>query len=234
MFNKLIILVNRFSSLKYFIKSPLNFFYSVYFTLRYIDKWNSFPAVYINGKVKIKVYKHKSAYFQINNRLIFEQWLLGQETVSIYLSEGSKFLVENDFSIGNGVKIFLDKNAIFRVKGIKNETGSGFTSNSVVLVKKEVSIGYDCIIAWDTYITDCDWHPIDGKNHTSVTKIGNHIWIGVGTKILKGVNVKDNSIITSQSILLSGEYSQQSLISGMPAKIIKENIPNWKREMKAK
>ncbi|WP_316737876.1 hypothetical protein [Pedobacter aquatilis] len=223
--------VKQHRNLKFFLKSPINFFYSVILTLFYVDKYSCFPAFEINGNVNFKLLKKKGAYLQINGRLTLEQWLYGKEQILLSLNENSNIIIENDFTIGNGVRIFVDKNAKLIIKGKQSETASGITANSIIMVRKFIEIGYDCIIAWDTFITDCDWHGIEGKAHIATTIVGDHVWVGVGVKVLKGVIIGSNSVVTTLSVLVGKKFPSQAMISGNPANVLKVGIPNWNREM---
>ena len=167
----------------------------------------------------------------IHSQLIYEQWLNGDEITTIQMLSGSSFEILNDFVVGNGVKISLSENAKLFIKGKKNESASGITANSIILVNEYLEIGHDCLLAWDIFLTDSDWHQIFGQEHTIPTIIGDHVWIGAGSKILKGSVIGDNTIITSQAVVLQGVYESKSLLAGIPAKQIKSNIAAWSREM---
>ena len=223
--------INKYPSFKFFLKSPLNWIYAVYLTLRFVDEYNFFPAFRINGSIKIKFKKHKNGKLIIKSRLILEQWLNGDGCISVIIEDGAKCVVENDFLLGQGIKIYVSPKAQLVLKGKEIESASGITANSVVMVNEYLEIGSDCIIAWDTFITDCDWHGIEGKKSTKKTIIGDHTWIGVGAKVLKGAIVNKNSIVTSLSVVLDGDYPENAFISGSPAKVLKTNVPRWKREM---
>ncbi len=207
-------------------------FYEAYLTYKYVDEYTAFPAFYIPNGVKLKVTKGESAKFIIQKKLIVEKWKTENAFSTISLAGNAELFIENEFIIGDGVKISVANQGKLILKGKKNDSGSGITANSVVLVKKYLEIGYDCIIAWDTFITDCDWHSIDGKQAQMDTIVEDKVWIGVGAKILKGARIGNNSIITSNSVVLKGTYPEKSLLSGSPAKIIKENIPLWHRDLK--
>lgn len=223
--------IKAYPSLKSFLKSPVNWIRCAFLTLKYVDEWTAFPAFQVNGSITFRLRKGANSKLIIRDRLILEQWMEGNEAASLKMGSGSTCIIEKQFTIGNGVRIFVDNNATLNIKGVMFETDSGITANSVVMVNKYLEIGYDCIIAWDTFITDCDWHGIDGKKSWANTIIGDHVWIGVGSKILKGANVNSNSIVTSLSVVLAGLYPERSLISGAPAKVIKSGIPLWSREM---
>lgn len=65
------------------------------------------------------------------------------------------------------------------------------------------------------------------KKKSNQIKIGNNVWIGCGVKIYKGSVIPDGSVIAADSIVRGIFSSDNLLIGGNPAKVIKENI-NWK------
>ena len=48
--------------------------------------------------------------------------------------------------------------------------------------------------------------------------IGNNVWLGSNVKVLKGVSIGDNSIISAGSVVT------KSVPGGIPAKVIKDII----------
>jgi len=212
-----------------FRKSPFLWLYSAYLTLRHIDRYNHFPAIRFNSFIKVKFNKAKGSSIQVNSRLIFEAFL-GSDTPTIFnLQKNASIIINNDFALGGGIKLIVCEDALLKLSGKVKETASGITADSTVMVKEHLEIGEDCLIAWNTFITDSDWHTVEGKPHTLKTIIGNHVWIGVGARVLKGAMIGHNSIITTNSVVLKGQYPNQVMLSGAPAKITGENIPNWTR-----
>lgn len=114
--------------------------------------------------MRIKIQKNKKATLIVKERLILEQWLKGDGCASLILDANAKCLIEKEFTLGQGVNIYVGSNAQLIMKGKNNESASGITANSVIMVNDYLEIGEDCIIAWDTFITDCDWHGLEGKN----------------------------------------------------------------------
>ena len=95
-----------------------------------------------------------------------------------------------------------------------------------------IIIGNECMFAEDIEIWNTDSHPIldyHGKllNPSKPIHIGNHVWCGKHSKILKGVTIGDNAIIGMQSIVTKDIFPN-TLNVGIPAKVIRENI-NWDR-----
>lgn len=100
-----------------------------------------------------------------------------------------------------------------------------------------VNIGSNCQIASCTLITDTDFHPISPRerykesmgvkiNHDLVNKrevnIGNNVWIGWGTTILKGVTIGNNSIIAAGSVVVNN-IPENVIAGGNPA-VVKKQI----------
>jgi len=116
--------------------------------------------------------------------------------------------------------------------------GENTQLNGVCIVSyKKVTVGKNCQIASSTFIADTDFHPIDpverekqvlGKTYSlssvanESVSIGNNVWIGWNSTILKGVSIGNNSIVAAGSMVLSGEYPANVIIAGNPAKVVKK------------
>lgn len=51
--------------------------------------------------------------------------------------------------------------------------------------------------------------------------IGDDVWVGANTTILKGARIGDGCIVAAGAVVLRGEYSPGTLIAGNPAKVVK-------------
>lgn len=87
-----------------------------------------------------------------------------------------------------------------------------------------VSIGNDTVIAWDVCIMDRDYHKLnaDMEVYKPVT-IGNHVWIGCHSIILKGITVGDGAVVAAGSVV-THDVPPGALVGGNPARIIKEQV----------
>lgn len=100
---------------------------------------------------------------------------------------------------------------------------------------KTIHIGEGALLSNNIEIHTTDYHGIynaQGKriNTDKDIIIGNHVWIGLGVKILKGTEIAAGCMVGAGS-LLSGIYPKENcIIAGNPAKIIKEQI-FWKHQM---
>lgn len=95
-------------------------------------------------------------------------------------------------------------------------------------------IGEDCMLARNIEIRTGDSHAIydiESNMRINTAKdvvIEDHVWVGSGAKILKGSILNAGCIIATGAIV-TGEVPANTIASGIPAKIIKENI-RWTRE----
>ena len=51
--------------------------------------------------------------------------------------------------------------------------------------------------------------------------IGNHVWIGMNSVIMKGVTIGDNVIIGANSVV-TRDIPSNTIAAGIPCKVIKE------------
>jgi acetyltransferase-like isoleucine patch superfamily enzyme len=99
---------------------------------------------------------------------------------------------------------------------------------------KSIIVGKDCMFSYDVELKTGDSHSIfDIKTNTRINmaqniSIGNHVWLGAHTIILKGVVIDDNSIVGTNSIVTK-DVPANSIVAGIPAKVIKTDI-YWDRE----
>ena len=150
-------------------------------------------------------------------------------------------------NIGNNVVInsdFKNSNTSLsnRCKFVLGYTGSlSIGENSMlngccITAYKNIQIGKNCQIASFTLITDTDFHPVNPLEREKQVKrekydintvnkrdviIGDNVWIGWGSIILKGSVIGNNSVVGAGS-LVSGKFPDNVVIGGNPAKIIKE------------
>ena len=99
--------------------------------------------------------------------------------------------------------------------------------------KSGIFVGRDCRISWDCLFLCSDQHMIQHNGadlpFEEDIKIGNHVWIGARSTILKGTKLGDNCIVAAGTVC-SGKYPSGTLIAGVPGRVIKKNI-NWRNLM---
>lgn len=186
--------------------------------------------VIAHPSMRLRITKRTGAKLVIRGVLCFRPSLDGDERTSIYLGEGSTMQIDGDFEMGNAVRIWLDTDAFLSIGGRKTESGSGITSNSTILVRKRVVIGRDFICAWQTFITDCDWHNFNGEQPQRDVHIGDKVWLAHNSSVHKGVSIPDGCVVAAHSLVLRGEFAPNSLLAGTPACAKRSRI-SWHRDM---
>lgn len=80
---------------------------------------------------------------------------------------------------------------------------------------------------------DTDFHEVinvqtgDISEKEKSIKIGNHVWVGCRSTILKGSIINDDTIVAANSCVVKKETESAVLLAGNPAKIKKRNV-SWK------
>ncbi len=102
-----------------------------------------------------------------------------------------------------------------------------FSNNISVVANERITIGNRCLLGDLVAIYDCDFHEMNpltrhqGSGPTAPVSIGDNVWIGSRSIILKGVTVGDNSVIAAMS-LVNKPVPPNCVVGGVPARIIKE------------
>ena len=97
-----------------------------------------------------------------------------------------------------------------------------------MITTDQITFGDDCLLSWDLLIMDTDGHKvisiIDGGilNPSKPINIGNHVWIGCRSLILKGVNISENVIVAANSTI-SRNIDEEFVIVGSNG-VLKENL----------
>ena len=107
------------------------------------------------------------------------------------------------------------------------------TAESAIVAHKKVVIGANVLVSWDVLIMDTDMHHIhaqDGSciNAPSEVNIGNRVWIGCRSLILKGVTLPEGIIVAASTTVTRSVNCLNAIIGGNPARIIRENI-TWRK-----
>lgn len=141
----------------------------------------------------------------------------------ILLEKNCQLVVDSNFTVYAGSYIRVVPHGKLILHG-------GFINENVqITVGDVVEIGSDFTCGRDVVIRSFDGHTIleDGYRISAPIKIGNHVWVGQGATILKGVSIGDGAVIAAGA-LVTKDVPAGCLVAGIPAKIIKENII-WKQ-----
>ena len=167
-----------------------------------------------------------------NNILIGNGVVLKKTSIRICGSQNSVFINDN-------VRFYEEVNLLIEGDNCTISIGENTTIGSGNIFCGEsdtkITIGDDCMLSRKVYLNTSDFHSIVSIsdncriNPPKDILISNHVWIGYNTTINKGAIINSNSIIASRSVVSGKEYPEYTIIAGIPAKIIKQDI-NWDRK----
>lgn len=145
----------------------------------------------------------------------------------VVIENNGIIVFQGKVSIGGGCQLCTVRKDSKLIVGDKSK----FMGECHLVAASLVTIGKDCAISWDTQIMDTDFHHIygqDGKllNMDKPVAIGNHVWIGSHSIILKGTALPDEVVIAAGSIISSGSFdiSEGTVLTGLPTRVLKKNI----------
>jgi acetyltransferase-like isoleucine patch superfamily enzyme len=181
-----------------------NLKYKFYFKLRY-PNFKLGDNLNIYGKFYLSI--QKDSIINLGNNIIFN-------SATIY----------NFVGINKPVSIAVSKNAILSIGDNCGFSGTSiFSSNKII-------IGKFCNFGGNTAIWDTDFHPlefearrINNKNQIKSAPIiiGNDVFIGANSIILKGVTIGDRSIIGAGSVVTK-DIPVDEIWAGNPARYIRK------------
>ena len=109
------------------------------------------------------------------------------------------------------------------------EDGVGLNGTSITARSGTIHIGKNTIFGPDCMLMDSDFHvpwPPDDRNLNPGFEldkdiiIGQNVWVGARTIILKGVRIGDNAVVAAGSVVTKN-IPENALAAGNPAKVIK-------------
>lgn len=188
---------------------------SLYYSLKFKSQ------ILVGRGTKINLHNNSRIVVNSGTLKIGCSFSLPFRTVVDIYSNGA-LIINGNVQICKGTKVMIGKNANLTIGN-----NSYINENSRIQCRKEIEIGEDCAISWNTHILDTDEHTlvVDSfkKDHIKSIKIGNKVWIGCKSVILKGVEIGDGSIIAAGSIVTKN-ILPNNLVAGNPAVVIKENV----------
>ncbi len=137
---------------------------------------------------------------------------------SIWEVEG-EIVLNGKANIGSGSRICVGPKATLRLGDNFNISG-----NSSIICQKEITFGLNCLLSWDILIMDTDFHKIlDLQNNiinpANSIHIGNHVWIGCRSTILKGVQIADHSVVAAGAVITKTLPDAHSIYGGNNLKL---------------
>ncbi len=193
-----------------------------------------------------------------NNSIRFEKGLIPNGSITIRIIGDNNVIVfkeetavsdVNILILGNGNMVYVGRKCsltfvqIIMERDMNNlsindeSTFHGRGAKTVEFHLDEqtsISIGKDCMISNDVQFRSSDNHSVLDDNSKRLNQasnivIGDHVWIGMRTLVMKGSVIHTDSVIAASSLCNKDYIESNVLIAGMPAVIKKKNI-NWSRD----
>jgi acetyltransferase-like isoleucine patch superfamily enzyme/coenzyme F420-reducing hydrogenase beta subunit len=170
---------------------------------------------------------HKQALLSIKGSLLFGyKRIRGSKLESRLAVEGnaSMAIESGNVTIYYGTDILVFNGAKLTFKGT-----AAINQRVQIICMDNITIGDDVMISRDVVIRDNDGgHEIltAGYKKTAPVTIGNHVWIGQGAMIMKGVTIGDGAIISAGAWVITN-VKPNTLVMGDPARSIQKDI-NWR------
>lgn len=131
----------------------------------------------------------------------------------------TKLIIGNKVMLYDKVNFYLDQPGAEIIIGDRTY----INRRTEIMSKASVTIGKDCAISWDVVISDTDYHQIVGTSSTKPIVIGDEVWIGCKSTILKGVTIGKGAVVAAGSVVTK-DVEAYTLVGGIPAKVIKRNV----------
>lgn len=120
----------------------------------------------------------------------------------ISLDNGGKLEIGENFKMRDGAKIRVRKGAFCKIG-----RNTSVNCNNMIACREKVIIGNDVQFSPNVQIYDHD-HDFRaeggikaGKYKTESVEIGNNVWIGANTIILRGTKIGDDAVIAAGSVV---------------------------------
>ena len=136
----------------------------------------------------------------------------------VYLSRSSDILYLS-LAVGQNSTVFIGRNCYFN--------GS---INILATEWQNIILGCGSAFSFGIWIRTADAHLIydikSGKriNHSRSILIGDHVWVGQDSLILKGTQIGSGSIIGGDSTISGKRIPSNTLFAGSPAKLIRNGV----------
>lgn len=169
--------------------------------------------IYLNRKIAFNIY---AIYFRILTKNKNKIKMLGKVNIlNRNVIIGKNVIIYPGVSFEGNGKIIIGDNC-------------KIGTNTIICASKDggVKIGNNTIVAANVYIIDAnhgthkDSLICNQKLESQIVEIGNDVWIGANSTIIKGSKIDDGAVIGGNS-LVNSEINDFGIAVGIPAKIIK-------------
>lgn len=174
---------------------------------------------------------------------LYRDFTLGTATrswgaIQVAMEPGSSISIGDRFSLTSSVRrsgvAVYSPCALRTMPGARLVIGDDVSLNGTsITCRRRIEIGTGTMIAANVVIVDSDFHrhwpPTQRRELPSVdddgeVTIGTNVWIGMGTLVLKGARIGDNSIIGAGSVVVD-HIPSNVMAAGVPARVMRQLGP---------
>ena len=219
--------------MKYYLQMSL--FRTLCFNFRYLPFSQAvlLPVILFRGTVLRRMKGKLILPEKIKHGMI----KIGRADVAGWEKRGTAVSIDGEL-VFKGKATFGSGSALEVKKGAVLTIGEKFrvTAGASIFCHKKITFGQGCMLSWDTLVMDSDHHEIYDPgtgavlNGDSPVMLGDHVWIGCRSTLLKGTAIGDNCVVAAGSILTkSFENERNSVIggSGKDQRVLRSGIA-WK------
>lgn len=165
------------------------------------------------------------------NKLILEKGCMLLNSL-VKISGNNNEVVLKANSYVSGAELWVEDNQCTLIIGERTFVGHhshlACTENGSKLL-----VGCDGMISSYVQVRTGDSHSIVDMEGNRINKaqsvfIGDHCWLGEGAKVMKGVTLEGDDIVSTGAIVTKS-FGKNVLLGGIPAKILKDNV-TWDKE----
>lgn len=141
----------------------------------------------------------------------------GNDSV-VYLSK-NRYTYKLDLIMWGGSTCYIGKNNYFNRR-----------LAAVISERRSFIVGDDCLFSREVWVRTADPHlmyDIETSRRLNPSKdvlVGDHVWIGQRTMLLKGSRMGSGSVLAAGAIASGKAYSSNAVYGGIPAKKISSDI----------
>ena len=158
---------------------------------------------------------------------------IGFGDVGLYDKRYDRSVVEICGTVIVNGKVSLGTGSVLSVSSKGTVTfGNNFcnTANIQIVCDDHITFGDDVLVSWNTLIMDTDFHKIKNLTtdevyaETCPIDIGDNVWIGCRTVVLKGSRIPNGCILGANSVCAKSYEAENCIIAGNPAEIRKTGV----------
>ena len=207
---------------------------SLYCSFRLCPRWHDAikMPVMVRYNTVVKSLKGKIDYSQLGGAKTGVLHI-GFGNIGIFDKRYSRTIIEINGTVKLGGKVVFGQGAKLSIgKAGVLSIGDKFvnTAEGTIICHDRVYIGENVLTSWYSIIMDTDFHQtmdvLTGEKnpYTSPIVIGNNVWLGMQSRVLKGCQIGDGCVIAAGSLCTKSNLPSNCVVAGVPAKIIKDNV----------